>query len=426
MKPKALIVESTRLFQNILTQTMTGIGIECHAYSSGREALEASHHHKYTFIVASRTLSDISGEIFLQLYRDQHGFDDALTIMLTASETDGILLDANKAGYKLVFSKKNLNSLQEFVVKVLNTRTLDLDANILYIEDSQSIAGTTIAIFKGSKAHIHHVTCLKDMRQAFTEKKYDLVITDYYLKNKETGDDVIEFVRNFDGADRAEIPILVVSAESDPKKRTAFLRNGANDFIIKPYDNDELLVRSSNLIANNRLLKQTKQQKQELLKLALTDHLTGLYNRHSLYDIGPKYISNAHRHKSSLSILVVDLDHFKQVNDTKGHSVGDIVLRTIGAVLRDECRIEDIAARFGGEEFIMLFGNCDLDNAVMKAEKLRLKIEGYKHEDLVITASIGVAELVSRDDFGALFDAADKAVYEAKETGRNKVVAAQR
>ena len=162
------------------------------------------------------------------------------------------------------------------------------------------------------------------MRQAFTETKFDLVISNFYLKNKETGDDVIEFIRNFDDEAREKTPILIVSGESDPKKRTAFLRNGANDFIIKPYDNDELLVRSSNLIANNRLLEQTRQQKQELLKLALTDHLTGLYNRHSLYDIEPKYICNAHRHKPPISLMVIDLDHFSQDNDTKGHTVGDL------------------------------------------------------------------------------------------------------
>ena len=426
MKTKALIVESTRLFQNILTETMADVGVECHVFSSSRKALDATHNDTYTFIIASRTLGDISGEIFLQLFRDQHGFHDALTIMLTASSTDGILLEANKAGYKLVFNKKNLKSLQYFIVKVMNTRTLDLAAKILYIEDSQSIADATLSLFKSSKAKIQHVNCVKDMKQAFTESKFDLVITDYYLKNKETGDDVINFVRRSDDADKSEIPILVVSAESDPKKRTAFLRNGANDFIIKPYDNDELLVRSSNLIASNRLFEQAKLQKQELLKLALTDHLTGLYNRHSLYDIGPKYISNAHRHKSPLSLMVIDLDHFKQVNDTKGHSVGDIVLRTIAAVLSSECRTEDIVARFGGEEFIMLLGNCDLENAIMKSEKLRQKIEECKPENLVITTSIGVAQLAPNEDFGALFDAADKAVYEAKETGRNKVVAAHR
>jgi len=118
------------------------------------------------------------------------------------------------------------------------------------------------------------------------------------------------------------------------------------------------------------------------------------------------------------------LDHFKQINDTKGHSVGDIVLRAIASVLKSSCRTEDIVARFGGEEFIMLLGNCNLESAIMKAEKLRLSIEDCKPEDLVVTSSIGVAELTLEDDLDSLFDAADKAVYEAKDTGRNKVVAA--
>lgn len=424
MKPKALIIESTQLFQNILATTMAGNGIECDMFSSGQEALETTHDEKYTFIIVSRTLEDMTGEIFLHLFNEQHGLDDALTIMLTSSEVSGVLMDANKAGFKLVFNKKNIKSLQDLLIQVLNTRTLDLNANILYIEDSLSVAGATVALFKSNKANILHVTNVNEMEKTFAESDIDLVITDFYLNDKETGDDVIKVVRNFNDADKSETPILVVSGESKPKKRTSFLRNGANDFIIKPYDNDEILVRASRLVANHRLLLQTRQQKQELMKLALTDHLTGIYNRHSLYDIGPRYISNAHRHKLPLSLMVIDLDHFKQINDTKGHSVGDIVLRSIATVLKDSCRTEDIVARFGGEEFIMLLGNCDLENAIQKAEEIRLSIEDNKPEGLVVTSSIGVAELTAEDNLDSLFDAADKAVYEAKETGRNKVVAA--
>ena len=161
------------------------------------------------------------------------------------------------------------------------------------------------------------------------------------------------------------------------------------------------------------------------MKLALTDHLTGLYNRHSLNDIGPKYISNAHRHKTPLSLFVIDLDHFKNVNDTYGHGVGDIVLQAVSAVLQDVCRTEDIVARFGGEEFIMMLTNCDINHALEKGEKLRAAIESCKPEDLVITSSIGAAELIEGDSFETLFNRADQAVYEAKDTGRNKVVAAK-
>ena len=421
MKQKALIVESTRFFQNILEQIFTSAGVESHIYTTGKEALEASH-GEYAFILASRTLEDITGEIFLQHYAVQHGLANALTILLTSSEISSVMLNANKAGYKLVFHKKNLESLQDIIISILNSHTLELEANILFIEDTHSIANMIVKLFTNNKATIQHVDRIEKMKAAFHDQAFDLVITDYYLKDKETGDDVISYIRNYDDSNKSSTPILVVSGEIDQKKRTSFLRNGANDFILKPYDNDELLVRSSNLIANNRLLKQSKQQQQELTKLALTDHLTSLYNRHSLYDIGPKYISNAHRHKAALSLLVIDLDHFKKINDTRGHSVGDIVLQSVAAVMQEACRTEDIVARFGGEEFIMLLSNCNLDNAVHKAESIRKAIENCKPEGLTVTSSIGVAELAPGDNFDRLFDRADQAVYKAKETGRNRVV----
>lgn len=424
MRQKALIIEPTRLFQKVIEQVMNSAGVECSIFSSGKEALEA-HHGEYTFILVSRTLEDISGEVFLQLFGVRHGLGDALSILLTSEKAEGTMLDANKAGYKLVFNKKDISSLEDIVVRIVNSRTLGLDANILLIEDTQSVADLVVSLFKANKSSIQHVTQISDMKIAFQENDFDLVISDYYLKGNETGDDVITFVREFDDADKSSTPILVVSGETNQQKRTSFLRNGANDFILKPYDSDELLVRSSNLIANYRLLKQSKQQQQQLMKLALTDHLTGLYNRHSLNDIGPKYISNAHRHKTPLSLFVIDLDHFKNVNDTYGHAVGDIVLQAVSTVLQDACRTEDIVARFGGEEFIMMLTNCDMKNALEKGEKLRAAIESCKPEDLVITSSIGAAELSADDNFDTLFNKADKAVYEAKETGRNKVVAAK-
>lgn len=233
---------------------------------------------------------------------------------------------------------------------------------------------------------------------------------------------MINCIRAFDDVDKVNVPILVVSGETDTTKRTSFLRNGANDFIVKPFDPDELIVRASNLIYKKRIFEQVKKQKQELLELAMTDQLTGLYNRHSLFDIGPKYLSDAKRHKFPVALLVIDLDHFKNVNDTYGHAVGDIVLKKIGQVLKEHCRTENFVARFGGEEFVMLLSHCDIDAAAAKAEDLRKAVEAAKPSDLTITASIGVAQQSVDDDFAALFEKADKAVYEAKETGRNKVI----
>ena len=423
MKLKALIIESTGYYRALLEKILSDTGIDCVSCSSGKEALESTHRDEYAFILVSRHLEDMGGEIFLYHFREKFSVGDALTIMTTSDAVTDVMMDANKAGFKLVFNKKDITSIQSFLTSVLNNRTLDLKGQILYVEDQQSLAESTISLFKTYSTQVDHVTNIDDAIKLFSTKSYDLVITDYYLKGHETGEEVITFVRNSEDLDKAHTPILVVSGETDPRKRTTFLRNGANDFIIKPFDSDELIVRSSNLIHNQRIFEQVKQQKQELLQLAMTDQLTTLYNRHSLFDIGPKYLSDAKRHKFPVSLVVIDLDHFKNVNDTHGHATGDVVLKSIGLVLKEHCRTEDFVARFGGEEFVMLLSHCDIEFAVTKAESLRKEVEAAQPAGLTITASLGVAAMDENDDFNSLFEKADKAVYEAKESGRNKVVA---
>ena len=421
MKLKALIVESKMCHRDLLGAILSDIGIDCDIFSSGKAAIETDCNTEYAFIFVSRYLDDTSGELFLHHYREKYTLGDALPILITPEVVFEVMFDANKAGFKLVFNEKDIDSIQVFLTSVINNRALDVKGNILLIEEQHSVAASIISLFENYQACVDHVTHLSAAKEKFTENDYDLVITDFYLKNKEIGDEVINFVRDFNEGNKARIPILVVSSEIDQTKRTALLRNGANDFIIKPYDEDELIVRSSNLIENKKVYEQAKKQQEELTKLAMTDQLTGLYNRHSLFDIGPKYISDAKRHKFPVSLLVIDLDHFKNVNDTHGHGVGDIVLKTIGQALNDNCREEDFVARFGGEEFVMLLSHCDLDFAATKAETLRAAIESAKPNGLTITASIGVAAYSINDNFESLFEKADRSVYEAKDSGRNRI-----
>ena len=422
MKLKALIIESTAYYRSLLSKILSDMGVECDTYKNGKEALETEDKFEYAFILVSRHIEDMSAEMFMYLYRKKHFLGNALTVMITSDDVAAVSLEAITAGYELVFNKKDVDAIQSFLLNSVNSRTLDLNAQVLYVEDQKSVATATTALFEKYKTHIDHVTNLTDFEVKFTSNDYDLVITDYYLNKNETGDDIINYVRDFNDVDKARIPILVVSSESDQTKRTLFLRNGANDFIIKPYDAEELIVRSSNLIENKKIFVQAKQQQIKLMKLAMTDQLTGLYNRHSLFDLGPKYLSDARRHKFPVSILVIDLDHFKNVNDTHGHAVGDVVLKSIGQVLNDHCRTEDLVARFGGEEFVMLLSHCDVDAAEKKAESIKQAIEESKPNDLTITTSIGVAAYSGSEAFEKFFDKADSAVYEAKDSGRNRVV----
>jgi len=152
------------------------------------------------------------------------------------------------------------------------------------------------------------------------------------------------------------------------------------------------------------------------------DQLTGLYNRHFLIDVAAKRISQAHRHKQELSVLMIDIDHFKAVNDEHGHSVGDAVLCEVATIFKQQSRSEDIVARFGGEEFVILLDNCDQARGAQKAELLRTSLIDSTIKGLRISASFGLAQLRDKDEaFDELLHRADEAVYKAKSNGRNRV-----
>jgi len=421
MPINALIVDGLQENREMLVAMLTGIGVRAVACATGFEALSNNSQQRFDFIMVSRHLEDIGAELFLVRFREHHRIDDALTIMLSNDAAAEVYYEANKAGYKLVFNKKDFPAIKDFILSAVNSRTIDLQAKILYVEDEPHLSQLTSSLLRRYRANVTSVLSLKSAITAFCEEDFDLIITDYYLDDGGTGDDLISFVRGYTDSDKALTPILVVSSEMSQSKRTSFLRNGADDFMIKPYDHDELIARASHLVSHKRIYEQFRKQQQELLKLAMSDQLTGLYNRRSLFDFGPKYISDAARHRYPLSLLVIDVDLFKSVNDNYGHAKGDAVLRKIGAVLQGACRNEDFVARFGGEEFVMLLSHCSLSDAMLKAEVVRKSVAESQPEGLLVTVSTGVAELAADDDLESLFGKADTAVYKAKDRGRNRV-----
>ena len=189
------------------------------------------------------------------------------------------------------------------------------------------------------------------------------------------------------------------------------------------------------VINNNIALHMFREQRllerahEETKKLARTDPLTGLNNRRSLLSLGNVRFQNAKRYQHPLTVLAVDLDNFKSVNDIYGHAVGDDVLRAVADVLQSSARTSDIVARLGGEEFVAVLGETDLEHGCALAERVRKRIEDTKvaavNVDISVTASIGVAE-ISRNNLSleALIDQADVAMYAAKSAGKNRVQAA--
>lgn len=173
------------------------------------------------------------------------------------------------------------------------------------------------------------------------------------------------------------------------------------------------------LVVKNKILSEAQSR----------DALTGLYNRWYVTDKIEAEINRSIRHGAPLSLMMLDIDHFKRVNDTYGHSAGDHVLQAVGKVLRESCRVYDIPSRYGGEEFCILLPETRIDNTSVVANRIRERLERAEMEvpgaSVVVTASIGVATLDAGGETvltgSALIDRADRALYSAKERGRNRV-----
>lgn len=221
--------------------------------------------------------------------------------------------------------------------------------------------------------------------------------------------------------------ILLITGRRGQEDVVVGLSAGADDYIGKPFDPQELRVR---LRAGKRILclqDQLIAAREALRDKALHDSLTGVWNHAAILDMLSKEIVRAQRDGASLGFLLADLDHFKSVNDTFGHPVGDCVLREAAHVLRESTRLYDAVGRVGGEEFAIILSGCDQINAISHAERLRAALEATEvatsNGPVRITASFGVT--VWHDgagiDSGDLVQAADTALYQAKEAGRNCV-----
>jgi diguanylate cyclase (GGDEF)-like protein len=172
-----------------------------------------------------------------------------------------------------------------------------------------------------------------------------------------------------------------------------------------------------------------KEVQERLRDLATHDTLTGIYNRRYLEEVVRKEVDRAQRYARPLSIAMVDADHFKRINDTHGHQVGDEVLRAVSERCQKGLRSNDVLARYGGEEFVMVFPETSLGNARTVAERVRVAVGEVPitvgDRALAVTVSIGLAALGQEQDFSALLERADHALYAAKQSGRNRVQTAQ-
>jgi diguanylate cyclase (GGDEF)-like protein len=268
----------------------------------------------------------------------------------------------------------------------------------------------------------HHVALATDGEEAWRilrQGDAPLLISDWMMPNLD-GPDLCRRIRAV-GANRY-IYIILLTSRDRREDRLKGLRAGADDFLTKPPDADELAVR---LEIAERILAvhdELARQNSRLAELATIDELTGTRNRRRFREDLDLLFNQAIRLRSPLSLIMLDIDHFKQFNDTFGHPAGDEVLHRVGSILNTVVRSHDVVARYGGEEFVVLLPATEAGEALEVAERLRTAISSRSWLHRQITASLGVATTFPNISTAAvLLNQADQALYHSKQNGRDLI-----
>lgn len=268
------------------------------------------------------------------------------------------------------------------------------------------------------------VACAKDGAEAIEMVKTyqpDVVLLDIDMPGT-NGFDACKALK--EDSSTSKIPVIFLSSQTRTEDKVRGLDIGAVDYVTKPFDPIELRARVRSAYRSKYLLELLEQKAQ-------VDGLTGLYNRAFFDTRIQEEMERASRYGHTLSLVIFDVDRFKRLNDTYGHSFGDVVLAEVAETARTIARQTDVVARYGGEEFVIILPEQDLDGAAALAERARQGIEdlelSHNGERVIVTASFGVSSTaeVGTESIQILVDTADRMLYAAKEGGRNRVEVAR-
>lgn len=298
--------------------------------------------------------------------------------------------------------------------------------SVLIVEDSP----TTLRVYAGALTRrgydVTTATSVEEGRAAIAARMPDVVLLDVFLP-RISGFELLSELRSEPRTH--SIPVILISGLSDKEHVIEGLGLGANDYVSKPIVMPILVARMEALLRTSALVRKLEIQAEMLAKLAAYDELTGLYNRRAFFHALETEITRTRRYQHSIGVLMIDVDHFKSINDKLGHAAGDSVLRQLALRLRECLRVMDAVGRYGGEEFCVVLPETNLVGAIRAGERVRKMISDTPFETgsgpLGVSVSIGVASFGPGPSrvIPDLIAQADFALLEAKRSGRNCVVA---
>jgi two-component system, cell cycle response regulator len=297
------------------------------------------------------------------------------------------------------------------------------DRRILCVEDDPTILQMLKESLSDEGYQVSAAASATEAMQLVREFKPHLVLTDQDMPGF-TG---LEMLRELRGQ-LNYVAVIFVSGRSDTQMITQALRAGADDYVRKPFRFEELLARVEACLRTRDLHQELMAANTQLQDMVERDYLTGLFNMRSMYDRIDGELKRAQRFGRKLACVMIDMDHFKTVNDNNDHLFGSFVLKEVGHMIQNTMRESDFAARYGGDEYLVVLTDTDAKGAKVFCDRLREKVGGHHFvegkNEIRLTMSLGcaVSTLPNPPDARQLVRQADHALYRAKETGRNRVV----
>jgi two-component system cell cycle response regulator len=409
-----LHIDRSELFRKIMQEIILRCGHSVHSVATKKDALSYLADHSVDLLISALEFDDGDAESLI-LELPQSAKKDIPVVVVTSSDSLELrerLFSLGVVDY-ILKSEVDEDHFKHFFATLSAEDELSRfmrDMRIAILDDSPIILKVVHRILDMNG--FRFVDFYGKPRELLeSDKIYDLYLVDMVLPEM-TGDKVIEELRSR----QPNAIIISMSQFTGEKSIATVLLSGADDYIHKPFD-------AASLLSRIKINVRSYQYKKRLELMAVTDGLTGLFNHRFIFERLEEETAKVARYGRPLSIIMLDIDNFKAVNDTFGHRAGDEVILSVAHAIMACIRKTDVAGRYGGEEFLVLLPETDLASAKVVAEKIRSTVAqlSFEIKDLAITISAGVAEAQQGESYEAFINRADANLYRAKRSGKNRV-----